>query len=161
MDARSDIFSFGAVFFEMPTGRRAFEGSSRVSVIAAVLKEEPRLPEEFEQSLPREVQRIAMRCLRKDVERRSQSMAEIKLELDELRDESESGTDRSRMHPAKSVGWKVPMNALAALALVALAGIIGWSIWNRHLRKRSRTCYDRLRMTTESVRDPHCRPMEN
>ena len=85
VDHRSDIFSFGAVLYEMLTGRRAFEGSSPASVIAAVLKEEPRFPQELATSIPVELQRLVMRCLRKDIETRSQRMSDIRVALDEVR----------------------------------------------------------------------------
>jgi serine/threonine protein kinase len=87
IDARSDIFSFGAVLYEMVTGRKAFQGDSRVSTLSAILKDDPKPPG----NLPAEVDRILRRCLRKDPARRFQSMADVKVELDQVREESDSG----------------------------------------------------------------------
>mgnify|MGYP000403493820 CR=1 FL=1 len=56
VDARSDIFSFGAVLYEMVTGARAFRGDSRMSTLAAVLKDEPKPPSQIAVGLPREVE---------------------------------------------------------------------------------------------------------
>jgi serine/threonine protein kinase len=86
LDARSDIFSFGAVLYEMITGQRAFRGDSRISTLAAVVEKDPPPVSESSASTPPEVERVIARCLRKDVNRRSQSMADVKLALEELRD---------------------------------------------------------------------------
>ena len=91
VDARSDIFSFGAVLYEMLTGRRAFPGDSRLSTLAAVLNQEPKPVSEMVPGLPRDLGKLVVRCLRKDLQRRSQSMAEIKLALEEVKEESELG----------------------------------------------------------------------
>uniref|UniRef100_Q01RF2 non-specific serine/threonine protein kinase n=1 Tax=Solibacter usitatus (strain Ellin6076) TaxID=234267 RepID=Q01RF2_SOLUE len=91
VDARSDIFSFGAVLYEMITGRRAFGGESRVSTLAAVVEKDPVPPSEIAAGTPPELERLIARCLRKEVGRRSQSMADVKLALEELRDEADSG----------------------------------------------------------------------
>ena len=118
-DARSDIFSFGAVLYEMLTGRRAFQGGSRVSTLSAILKDDPKPPE----NLPAEVDRILRRCLRKDPARRFQSMADVKVELDEVREESESGKLAAPAMSGASVRrWTLPV-ALGSLLLAALAGL--------------------------------------
>ena len=87
VDARSDIFSFGAMLYEMATGERAFQGDSKLSTLSAVLKDEPKPGAD----MPRELAKIISRCLRKDPERRLQSMADLRLALEELKEESESG----------------------------------------------------------------------
>ena len=91
VDARSDIFSFGAVLYEMITGQRAFRGESKISTLAAVVEKDPPPASEISSSTPPEVERLIARCLRKDVNRRSQNMVDVKLALEELRDESASG----------------------------------------------------------------------
>jgi serine/threonine protein kinase len=90
VDARSDIFSFGAVLYEMITGQRAFRGESRISTLAAIVEKDPPPPGEIA-ATPPELERLIVRCLRKDINRRSQNMSDVKLALEELRDESESG----------------------------------------------------------------------
>ena len=75
-DARSDVFSFGAVLYEMLSGRRAFEGESAVSTMAAVLHKEPR-----RLGAPPALERVVMRCLEKQASRRFQSMVELRQAL--------------------------------------------------------------------------------
>jgi len=64
VDARSDVFSFGAVLYEMLTGRRAFEGGSTISTLSAVLREEPPPLRELAVDVPPEIERVVSRCLR-------------------------------------------------------------------------------------------------
>ncbi len=85
MDARSDIFSFGSVLYEMVTGRRAFQGDTKASIMAAILKEEPKPPSQIAEGLPRELERIVRRCLRKDRSQRFQHMDDLKVALEELK----------------------------------------------------------------------------
>ncbi len=91
MDARSDIFSFGAVLYEMVTGRRAFGGDSKLSTLASVLHSEPAPLSQNGDGVPRDVERIISRCLRKDPLRRWQSMADVKVALEDALEELESG----------------------------------------------------------------------
>ena len=91
VDARSDIFSFGSVLYEMITGRRPFEAATKMSTISAILQKEPPPPGSLAPSLPAELEKIILRCLRKDRDRRAQHMDDIKLALEELRDDSASG----------------------------------------------------------------------
>ena len=92
VDARSDIFSFGLVLYEMFSGQRAFPGETRMATLAAVLGKEPRPLAEIVPGLPEQLQRTIARCLRKDLARRSQSMAEIRIALEEVKEEVASGT---------------------------------------------------------------------
>jgi len=92
VDARSDIFSFGSVLYEMVTGRRAFAGGSKLSSLSAVLHTEPLPPSQTAPDIPPELERIIARCLKKDPARRWQSMADVKVALDELRDEMDSSS---------------------------------------------------------------------
>jgi Tol biopolymer transport system component/serine/threonine protein kinase len=90
VDARSDIFSFGAVLYEMVTGRRAFSGTSSAETLAAVLKEQPKAPSEVVPEVPRDLERIILHCLRKEPERRFQHATDLKVELQEVKEESDS-----------------------------------------------------------------------
>jgi eukaryotic-like serine/threonine-protein kinase len=91
VDARSDVFAFGAVLYEMITGRRAFEGETAIATLAAVLRSEPEPVRTVAPSSPPELDRIVARCLRKDPERRFQTAADLKVALEEIRDETEAG----------------------------------------------------------------------
>ena len=84
VDARSDIFSFGSLLYEMATGKRAFAGSSMAATLAAVLHKDP---EPLPAHVPRELSGIVMRCLRKDPGQRFQSMADLRTSLVDLKPE--------------------------------------------------------------------------
>jgi len=90
VDSRSDVFSFGSVLFEMATGERAFPGGSKLSSLSAVLYKDPRPASQAVTDVPAELDRIIARCLKKDPERRWQTMADVKVALEELRDEMEA-----------------------------------------------------------------------
>jgi eukaryotic-like serine/threonine-protein kinase len=90
VDSRSDVFSFGSVLYEMATGQRAFAGGSKLSSLSAVLYKDPQPASQTAAEIPPELDRIIARCLKKDPERRWQSMADVKVALEELRDEIET-----------------------------------------------------------------------
>lgn len=121
VDARSDIFSFGAVLYEMFSGQRAFPGESRITTLAAVVERDPTPLSEVVPGIPLELERLIARCLRKDVSRRSQNMSDLKLALEELRDESESG---SLMRPASSVTPAGPAKRRWLWQAIGAAGVL-------------------------------------
>jgi eukaryotic-like serine/threonine-protein kinase len=127
VDTRSDIFSFGVMLYEMLTSRRPFEAADRLSTLAAILEHEPTPLTEMDAKIPHELERVVQRCLRKDPDRRFQGMADVKVALEELKDEVGSGGSVSR-EPVKSVTsrtriWKwiaIPACVLVAATIVAL-----------------------------------------
>jgi Tol biopolymer transport system component/serine/threonine protein kinase len=133
VDARSDIFSFGLVLYEMLSGKRAFRAETRMATMAAVLNQEPPPLAELAPGLPKELERIVARCLRKDLSRRSQSMAEIKIALEELKEESESGVAQvgQALPPALPPGrsrrrWIALAGAALALSAALFLLLPGW-----------------------------------
>jgi Tol biopolymer transport system component len=122
VDARSDIFSFGSVLYEMVTGQRAFHGDSKLSTLSAVLKDDPKPPSSVAADVPRDLEKIIAHCLRKDPARRFQHMDDVKTLLEELKEESESGKLVAPGRAAPARRWWLPVLAL----LVAAVGVATW-----------------------------------
>jgi serine/threonine protein kinase len=116
-DARSDIFSFGAVLYEMLTGQRAFPGDSGRSAAAQILSDDPRPLHELEPSVSAELARIVSHCLRKDPERRYHDIADVKVALEDVRDEL-----LVPARPATARAW--PRSRLAWIMLLPAAAIL-------------------------------------
>ena len=108
VDTRSDIFSFGAVLYEMATGARAFEGESSLSTLSAILRDEAKPMSEVAPDVPLQLEDVIQRCLRKMPDERWQSMKEVQAALSMLKRESDSGslytTRLSGMLPPPSAG---------------------------------------------------------
>jgi eukaryotic-like serine/threonine-protein kinase len=127
-DARSDIFSFGSMLYEMVTGRQAFHGDSKISTLSAILKEEPQPASAIVADVPRDLEKVIVRCLRKDPERRFQHMDDVKIALEELKEESESGTLMTVARAGAPGRRKSRARwALAGTAVLALA--VAFGLW--------------------------------
>jgi len=124
VDARSDIFSFGAVLYEMVTGRRAFAGGSSAEVLAALLKDQPPPPTDVVPDVPKELERIILRCLRKEPSRRFQHMTDLKVELEEVKEESDSQAAAPGVAATWKRGGRAWLAAAAAVILIAAASLL-------------------------------------
>ena len=91
VDARSDIFSFGLVLYEMATGARAFSGDNALSTLSAILRDEARPIMEIAPDVPPHLEQVIARCLRKNPDDRWQSMRDVQQALGSLKYESDSG----------------------------------------------------------------------
>ncbi len=98
LDHRADIFSFGAILYEMLTGKRAFHRSTSVETMAAILNEHPTEISQVMQTIPPGLQRVAHRCLEKNAEQRFQSASDLAFALEAL---TESGS--SAAYPSGAV----------------------------------------------------------
>jgi Tol biopolymer transport system component len=125
VDARSDIFSFGSMLYETVTGRPAFHGDSKLSTLSAILKENPKPLSDVMADAPRDLEKIINRCLRKDQDRRFQHMADVKVALEELKEESESGKLASILPTAPRWNKSRWPWALSGTAIVLTALAVG------------------------------------
>ncbi len=123
VDARADIFSFGAMLYEMVTGSRAFPGASTADTLDAVIRAQPKPPSAVVAEIQGDLEKVILRCLRKDPQRRYQHIDDVKVALEDVKEESESGVTA----PASVVRTRRrgPIAALVAAALV----IVGATAW--------------------------------
>jgi Tol biopolymer transport system component len=123
-DARSDIFSFGAVIYEMATGRKAFEGKSHAALISAILKDEPAPVSAIAPMTPPALDRVVKTCLAKDPEDRFQTAHDIKLQLQWIAEGgSQVGLPAPVAHRRKSrerLAWGLAAAATAIAAIFAV-----------------------------------------
>lgn len=121
LDARSDIFSLGAVLYEMVTGKRAFEGKSHLSVASAILESEPAPISSIKPMAPPALDHVVRKCIAKAVEERWQSAADLASELKWISESSaQARADQFATRSARRT-WPWVTRALALMTLVAVA----------------------------------------
>jgi serine/threonine-protein kinase len=137
VDPRSDVFSFGAVLYEMVTGRKAFAGDSAISTLSAILRDEATPVFQVVPGAPPELDRVIQRALRKEPDQRWQSMKEMQMELMALLQKSDSGV---LVLPPVAVRKKRPQAALAIVWIVSIiltaGGLAGVWWWLRRVPAR-------------------------
>ncbi len=126
VDARSDLFSFGAVLFEMLTGKRAFARSSSSETMAAVLRDDPPEIEGASRPLPPGLQRIVRHCLEKSPERRFHSAHDVAFALQSL-SVVEAAAPRTAPFERRKRRATLAWFGVGAL-LLAVAGVAGWAL---------------------------------
>ncbi|MGA7506162.1 MAG: serine/threonine-protein kinase, partial [Candidatus Sulfotelmatobacter sp.] len=133
LDARSDLFSFGAVLYEMATGKMPFEGASSGEICGAILYQKPRPPSQLNPQLPAQVQAIIDKALEKDLNLRYQHASDIRTDLQRLKRDTESGHSSAASPGTLAVAevpamrdaklWKMAVPVLLIIALVASGGL--------------------------------------
>ena len=114
LDHRSDVFSLGAVLYEMVTGRRAFDGKTKTSVITAILSGEPAPPSRIQSVTPHALDRLIAWCLAKDPDDRMQSAHDVALELKAIESASAARSQHRRWSSVLKWGAGVLTGALLA-----------------------------------------------
>jgi serine/threonine protein kinase/Tol biopolymer transport system component len=131
VDARTDIFAFGTVVYEMATGKRTFEGKSQASLIAAILEREPPAMSSLQPMTPPALDRVVKKCLSKEPEKRWQAASDV---CDELRWIAEGGSQAGVSLPTaatkgiRALGRRALMLSVGALLLVAVASLATWDL---------------------------------
>jgi serine/threonine protein kinase len=120
VDVRSDVFALGVVLFELATGRRPFQGDSAVSILSAILKDEPPSVSTVRSGMPGALDRVLRRCLAKDPLKRYQTAIDLQHDLEELRNPAQPARRRSG-------AWRW----VATLPLVALVAVMTFKLLQR------------------------------
>ena len=127
-DARTDIFAFGAVVYEMVTGKKAFEGKSQASLIAAILDRDPPPMSKAQTVSPQALDRAVMKCLSKEPDGRWQSASDLRDELAWIAESDLAGAEPVQAGPrGRST---LQLNVVAVLAaLIVGAFVLGLALW--------------------------------
>jgi len=128
LDARSDLFSFGVVLYEMATGRLPFGGESAGIIFDAILNRAPVAPARLNPVLPAALERIIDKCLEKDLRLRYQHAAEIRADLQRMKRDTSSPqlTTSEKAAAVAGIGkrWKVTAPAAVAVLALSVAGYL-------------------------------------
>ena len=124
LDARTDLFSFGVVLYEMATGTRPFRGESTGTIVDAILNRAPVPAVRLNPDVPAELERVIDKCLEKDRNLRYQHASDIRTDLQRLKRDTDSGRVTSSAEPAVTTvtRWKMIVPAAAALLALSVAG---------------------------------------
>jgi hypothetical protein len=146
VDARTDIFSLGAILYEMVTGKRAFQGETPADTMSAILREEPPLLTATVASVPPALERVVRHCLDKNPYERFQSARDLKFDLSEISSPSSmSSSGVSGVMPQATPPARIPRTALltaGALLLASAAAAAGW--WAHRPAAASQPTFHRL-----------------
>ena len=142
VDARSDIFSLGAVLYELFGGRKPFQGDSKIATLSAILHKDPPPLSETIPDFRDDLDRAILRCLRKEPDRRWQHVSDLRIALEEIRDEMAAG------RVARSVAVAVPSTRRRFLPLMiggaTAVGAAATAFFGRAVFRREPVTFTRL-----------------
>jgi serine/threonine protein kinase len=137
LDGRSDIFSLGAVLYEMVTGKQAFEGKSQLSVASAILEKEPTPISAVKPLTPQALEHAVKKCLAKLTDERWQSASDLASEMKWIAESGSQAAGRAILTRTGKMSEKV----VWLLAGMLLASLIAWFVWWRNSRPPEQTMY--------------------
>ncbi|MGA8688159.1 MAG: protein kinase, partial [Candidatus Sulfotelmatobacter sp.] len=124
LDSRTDLFSFGAVLYEIATGTQPFRGKSEAAIYDAILNRDPVSPAELNRKLPAKLEEIIHKALEKDRQLRYQHAADVRTDLQRLKRDTDSSV--SRATPSKVSSPKRYTWVLWTFVALLIAGLGGW-----------------------------------
>ena len=162
LDHRTDLFSYGAMLYEMATGKMPFPGKTPAEVYDAILHRAPIPPLGLNREVPDRLQETIQKCLEKDPKLRYQSASEIVSDLRRMRRDSESGTSGSaRMREKSAAGPRPRFSNWARAIAIALAVVIGIGFWIRHRLHSAATVQTSAAMAAPEIHSLAVLPLKN
>ena len=162
VDARSDLFSFGTVLYEMVTGASPFGGGTSMDILTAILREQPLPPSQVNPEVPAEMERIVAKCLEKEPGERYQDTRDLVVDLRHLKRDTDSQPLR-RAEASEGAGAGIPRGrfprravvAGAALAAIVAVAVGAWSLLHRGAGTRGTTeAFQSMKLTRlASIKD--------
>lgn len=160
LDARTDLFSFGAVLYEMATGHQPFTGNTSAIIFDAILNKPPTAPVRINPDLPAQLENVIDKCLEKDRSLRYQTASDLRADLQRFKRDTQSSkvaaasaTTAVTSQPARARKWPV----LAAAVAAAVAGVLAvgyFAGWFTSARPYSQAELKPQQLTANSSEDP-------